>query len=345
MCLFLNRQPQVNVAKFIRNEDVPSLARLRKMTPIDYEIAITFLVKDILNSFAGPHKASDMQVVSISEAVIAKYYYLKLEEVIYIFGKAKSGGFGVVSFSGIDQIQVMRWFELYDVEERLPIARGNTYEIDNFTEKAMKGRASESEIKAFRENNEARYYDVTKEELDVMRLKELYSHVSFERVLACFPTCTKEIYLEQPANLLFEEFEDELLADKAKDCQVCFEEYSLRYPNKTVKTYLKEDNDSLRKRFGKEEAQARSQVVKYLTSFGLLFTISELERLSKELSYLIITDYEKFKQECTRLIRQKLAYQTRYHHQIRRKAYKNGSRQERRNNKYKRTYQYDCDLA
>lgn len=89
-----------------------------KNTPATLEGALMFLILDLCNSFSGTFKITTQQAESICESIKAKYWYLRIEEIIYVFAKIKNGEFGE-GYGGIDQSKIIRALQKYDIEERL----------------------------------------------------------------------------------------------------------------------------------------------------------------------------------------------------------------------------------
>lgn len=300
MSSFINLQNRLNVAQFIGNNAIPSLARLRKTTPIDYDIAITFLVRDLMNAFAGPYKAADTQVASIAEAIASQYYYFGLEELIYVFGKSKSSIYGSANFSGIDQAQIMRWIEAYDLGERAQII--------------------ESKRKV-----------VQKEQLTLLQVKELASLIPFAIVVGKYPDCKEADYMEASIEDLQQLFLHDVLAQKARECHVTYQEYQLFYPNALPKSYLSRDSYAIKIEFEKRYEKAWQNAVTDLKRHGFE---QQNRNIMAYLAKLITTNYEKYQTELSRLVQQltkKAKRQSKYQYY---QKYKKGGRKKRRFRQY-----------
>ncbi len=244
------------------------MSGLRKTAFIDYDIAVAFLVKDLLNSFAGPYKVSDTQLASVCEAILTQYYYFTLEELVYVFGKAKSSVYGAANFSGIDQAQIMRWLEVYDLGERQSI-------VDSKRPLA------------------------TKKVLSDLQLKELRTLIPFKVVIERFPDCTEADYLEATITDLQTLFLPTVLANKAKESGVSFDEFIMFFPKATPKTYLSKDSYELKTEFEKLYNECWELVIKDLQNLGFE---PPNRNIMSYLSKLLKKDNEKYKKELSRLV-------------------------------------------
>lgn len=99
--------------------NAPTLAEIRR----DYgkEIAIKWLVIELndFNSFVGVSEERKMDVKlmqSVSDMIIARYFYLKLSEILLFFQKLKYGEYGEM-YGGVDALRIMRALKSF-IEER-----------------------------------------------------------------------------------------------------------------------------------------------------------------------------------------------------------------------------------
>ncbi len=63
---------------------------------------------------------NNMQVVFTVNSLKRDYYFLKVDEIKYVFEKAKKGGYGTM-YDRIDAAVIFEWIELY-VDERMQMA-------------------------------------------------------------------------------------------------------------------------------------------------------------------------------------------------------------------------------
>lgn len=96
-----------------------ALATLKRHNELETQEALTNLVARLANSFnIGEKNLSNEQVIEIVYLLIERYYYLKLEELILIFKKAKFGEYGK-NYHRLDVQVIFEWIELYySSEER-----------------------------------------------------------------------------------------------------------------------------------------------------------------------------------------------------------------------------------
>lgn len=261
-------QARQDIKQVVGNSSFHTLSSLKKTDGGILDASMVFLVLDITNAFAGPHKSSNVHISSIIEAIKAKYYYLTLEELVYVFGQAKNGAYGSANFSGIDQPQIMRWLEMYDLGDRSQIV-------------------------------ESKRSVVVKKELDELQTKELQSLISFEVVRGMYPECTEKDYLEASIADLQKLFLPTVIAEKAKESGVCYKEYLSVFPKAIPRTYLAKDSYELRLEFEKIRADFWEKAVADLNSFGFK---PQKRNIMAYLANLIQKDYDKYKKELARLV-------------------------------------------
>ena len=97
----------------------PTLAEIRR----DYgeDVAKKWLVIELndFNSFVGVSEERKMDVnlmQSVSDMIIARYFYLKLSEILLFFQKLKFGEYGEM-YGGVDALRIMRAMKSF-IEER-----------------------------------------------------------------------------------------------------------------------------------------------------------------------------------------------------------------------------------
>ena len=105
--------------------NAPTLAEIRR----DYgkEIAIKWLVIELndFNSFVGVSEERKMDVKlmqSVSDMIIATYFYLKLSEILLFFQKLKYGEYGEM-YGGVDPMRIMSAMRLFINDRNIIIDR------------------------------------------------------------------------------------------------------------------------------------------------------------------------------------------------------------------------------
>lgn len=80
--------------------------------------SIHLLVEDVLNHYATSDKVVMTGIIPrIVQSILAKYWWMKMEEIAYVFNKGKNGEYGR-SNKNISQDVIMDWLHQYDVNER-----------------------------------------------------------------------------------------------------------------------------------------------------------------------------------------------------------------------------------
>jgi hypothetical protein len=124
MQLVTSQKPQdkINLIKFSSELTVTKaiegdqLSTLRKVNENEIFKAIAIMLKELEMSLNLTTKLSEYQVIEIPILVCQKYFYLKLDELILIFRKAKTGDYGKV-FNRLDIQIICEWIEAYIVSD------------------------------------------------------------------------------------------------------------------------------------------------------------------------------------------------------------------------------------
>lgn len=74
------------------------------------------------------------QLDGLAKKIYAKYYYFSFDELLYVFDKGASGGYGKI-YDRIDEEIIFTWLESFDTGERIQIAENaNVSEIESYEE-------------------------------------------------------------------------------------------------------------------------------------------------------------------------------------------------------------------
>ena len=144
----MRAQSQVSVAVALAQP--MQISGMRKEDPETLEnllMAMLSMLAGAFNVKAGFTSDSMYECVLL---VIEKYWYLRPEEVMYVFKRAKMGEYGPV-FNKLDIATVMEWLHKYDTEERL-----------NHVEEANRKLVSETKLLSASEVDPAGIYDFEK---------------------------------------------------------------------------------------------------------------------------------------------------------------------------------------
>ena len=99
------------------------LSVLRKEDEANYLKMIALLLMrtaELLNVSAA-NSLSTIQTADLAIRIGQAYYYLRMEELVYVFNRAQNGIYGK-DYNRLDAPTVMGWLERYDVDERTPLA-------------------------------------------------------------------------------------------------------------------------------------------------------------------------------------------------------------------------------
>lgn len=98
------------------------LSVLRKEDEASYLKVIAMLLMrtaELLNVSAA-NSLSTIQTADLTVRIGKQYYYLRMEELVYVFNRAQNGVYGK-DYNRLDAPTVMGWIEQYDVNERTPL--------------------------------------------------------------------------------------------------------------------------------------------------------------------------------------------------------------------------------
>lgn len=79
--------------------------------------AIHLLVEDVLKHYESLGKVSDGFTPRLVQVVLGKYWWMKLEEIAYVFNKGKNGEYGR-SNKNISSDTILDWLKQYELNER-----------------------------------------------------------------------------------------------------------------------------------------------------------------------------------------------------------------------------------
>ncbi|MBO0947556.1 hypothetical protein [Fibrella forsythiae] len=98
------------------------LSVLRKEDEAKYlKVIATLLMRtaELLNVSAA-NSLSTIQTADLAIRIGKSYYYLRLEELVYVFNRAQNGVYGK-DYNRLDAPTVMGWLDRYDIDERTPL--------------------------------------------------------------------------------------------------------------------------------------------------------------------------------------------------------------------------------
>lgn len=129
---FVDRCSKITPAKAI--EHGTSMAIMKK-TP-EYFKKMHVLIQNLEYYYGVKERLSPQQIAEMNHGLARRFWYLKLEELIYVFTKAKTGFYGSLFKRGarrIDSDLLSSWIDEYDRTERqqavetVKVAQSNAY--------------------------------------------------------------------------------------------------------------------------------------------------------------------------------------------------------------------------
>ncbi|WP_460963010.1 hypothetical protein [Spirosoma litoris] len=117
----------------------PQLSLMRKEDPAMCQKALALAIMRMTELINVTNTLTLDQADDLIARISGTYYYLRLDEILYVFEKGINGKFGR-TFNTLDASVVMGWIEKYDVNERteraIELARSNQGEQQKHLTKA-----------------------------------------------------------------------------------------------------------------------------------------------------------------------------------------------------------------
>jgi hypothetical protein len=92
---------------FLKNED-----------PMAAEMIVSMMIELIAEQFNVKDTFSDIQILDCTLSVMERFWYLRLEEILFTFKQAKLVKYGPV-YNRLDTQTILTWLHKYDTEDRL----------------------------------------------------------------------------------------------------------------------------------------------------------------------------------------------------------------------------------
>lgn len=93
------------------------ISLLKRNNEAFVKTSIHLLVEDVLNHYTASEKVPAGFIPRLVQTILAKYWWMKVEEIAYVFNKGKNGEYGR-SNKNISQDFIMDWLHQYDINER-----------------------------------------------------------------------------------------------------------------------------------------------------------------------------------------------------------------------------------
>jgi hypothetical protein len=78
------------------------------------------LLQRLFRFMGATSNVHDEDIIELSEAILCTYYYMKFEELLYVFNRGKLGKYGT-TYGKPTMATVMQWLEAYDTGERMQV--------------------------------------------------------------------------------------------------------------------------------------------------------------------------------------------------------------------------------
>lgn len=163
---------------------------IKKNEPVAFKFLFDSLLAGLLDNISVNQKFSTSQIPMYREAIFAKYYFLTIDEIAYVF---KNGIIGKYKkeYNKLDLETLMAWFEIYDTSERMEWLdkRNHNEKIESIkqlekttaivpkevTDKIIKSLVGDSEEK------EARYKKIKEKFIEDQKRRKFYRKIIMKK--------------------------------------------------------------------------------------------------------------------------------------------------------------------
>lgn len=158
------------------------LSYFKNNDPIVAEMVISMLVELVAEQFNVKESFSDVQIVDCTLSILEKYWYLRPEEIMYVFKQAKLGKYGPV-YNRLDTQTILTWLHKYDTDERLTQVDSvrDGYKKAEMEEQVDIHAAYQKEIAAQQENGGVPTLVIAGKERRKRQIEKLRGELSFQQ--------------------------------------------------------------------------------------------------------------------------------------------------------------------
>jgi hypothetical protein len=111
-------------------------------------MGLHLMIEDVISFYGAIDRVQDSEIENLVAKIFANYWWMKLEEIAYVFNLGKGGNYGKIY--GIISVKVIyEWIQYYDMHER---DHERIYYNQELSEKSSKERLSIEELKALYKN-------------------------------------------------------------------------------------------------------------------------------------------------------------------------------------------------
>lgn len=124
---------------FDRAIEGTQLSKLRRIDPAMTATVIDMLIVDTYIHFGAMSKTNEFEIGMLVKKILASYWWMKLEEIVYVFNGGKMGKYGKM-YHALNHNYILEWFRTYDTEER-----GNFILNENLKQKEERTESDKDE--------------------------------------------------------------------------------------------------------------------------------------------------------------------------------------------------------
>lgn len=113
-------QAAADLTPALAMQNPQQLSGLKRENEGNYLKLISLLLMRVMELLNVTNTLSAAQLADLAVRIGKKYYYLRLEELVYVFQQAQNGAYGK-DYNRLDSTIIMEWIDRYDVDERTPL--------------------------------------------------------------------------------------------------------------------------------------------------------------------------------------------------------------------------------
>jgi hypothetical protein len=81
------------------------------------KMGIQMMIEDVISFHGALGKIQEFEIENLVARILANYWWMKLEEIAYVFNKGKEGHYGKI-YGTISTKTIYEWVQAYDTQER-----------------------------------------------------------------------------------------------------------------------------------------------------------------------------------------------------------------------------------
>lgn len=93
------------------------ISALRQTNRLELETLMVIIISQTAESLNIARTITEQQIVEAAQLIVSEYWWLRPEEILFAFKRAKTGAYGA-DYNRMDTTTIMRWIKSYDETDR-----------------------------------------------------------------------------------------------------------------------------------------------------------------------------------------------------------------------------------